>query len=459
MLTRPQRCRLAGHDAGDALSGKLKSGLPRAQPPRIAVPVAPSRPTMLSRAAGLARAGARLPTSRTRRSRVLRRTLAASAIVHLLLLALFLLMPRVPAPETAPDEPGIAIEFEHPRPAGAASDTPQPHAGQGTEAPTPSPIQSEAPSTPSPAPPTPTPLAPTPAAPDIPPVSTPPDTPLSDVQPLQQPPVPPPPDVAPGETTPPDAAALPDVPPADAPFAPVPQPAPTVSAPPVPEPPAVTQPPSTQPAGQPSSAPTPSPVQPPAPEVPEADMQVNAGPLAELFNLQPVPLPQPPPPQPQPSAPAPRSRAARPETAFPTPRQWAFTPAAPGGSPARGGSRGLNLSFSPRIHGGGGSQASPDFSAPDAGPDWENELHAWWDRHGYFPREAAEAGEQGTVGLHLVVNHDGRVTAARLTTQSGSVWLDQGALALFRDANLPPLPPQTSKSQIPVDLRIHYILH
>ncbi len=57
-----------------------------------------------------------------------------------------------------------------------------------------------------------------------------------------------------------------------------------------------------------------------------------------------------------------------------------------------------------------------------------------------------------------MVNHDGRVTAARLTTASGSVWLDQGALALFRDANLPPLPPQTDKPQIPVDLRIHYIL-
>ncbi|MGI4976092.1 MAG: energy transducer TonB [Janthinobacterium lividum] len=428
------------------------------------MPVAPPRPTMLSRAAGLARAGARLPTSRTRRSRVLRRTLVASAIVHLVLLVLFVLMPRAPAPETAPDEPGIAMEFERPRPKGAASDAPQPHAGQGTEAPEPSRVQSDAPGTPGTAPPTPSPpspepspLAPAPTAPDTPPPPTPPDTPPSAAQPLQQPPIPPPPNVAPSETAPPDAAALPDVPPADAPIAPVP--APAALAPPAPQPPAVTQAPSTQPAGQPTPAPTPSPVQAPAPEDPEADMQVNAGPLAELFNLQPIPVPQPRPPQPQPAAPAPRPRAARPEPAFPTPRQWAFTPAAPGGSPARGGSRGLNLSFAPQIHGGGGARSTPDFSAPDAGPDWENELHAWWDRHGYFPREAAEAGEQGTVGLHLVVNHDGRVTAARLTTQSGSVWLDQGALALFRDANLPPLPPQTSKSQIPVDLRIHYILH
>ncbi len=412
----------------------------------------PPRPTVLSRAAGLARAGARLPTSRTRRSRVLRRTLAASAIVHLLLVALFVLMPRAPAPDTAPDEPGIAMEFERPRPKGAASDAPQPHAGQGTVAPTPSRVQSDAPGTPAPAPPTPSPaaapspLAPAPAAPDAPPPPAPPDAPRPDAQPLQQPPVPPPPAIPPGETTPPDAATLPDAPPTDAPIAPVPSPAPA---------------PSTQPAGQPSPAPTPSPAQAPAPEAPDADVQVNAGPLAELFNLQPVPVPRSPPP---PQAPAPRPRTARAAPAssapaFPTPREWAFTPGAlGGGSPARGGSRGLNLSFAPQIHGGGGARSTPDFSAPDAGPDWLNELHGWWDRHGYFPREAAEAGEQGTVGLHLVVNHEGRVTAARLTTASGSVWLDQGALALFRDARLPPLPPQTDKPQIPVDLRIHYIL-
>ena len=434
------------------------------------MPAAPARPTVLSRAAGLARAGARLPTSRIRRSRVLRRTLLASAIVHLLLVALFLLIPRAPAPDTAPDEPGIAMEFERPRPKGAASDAPQPHAGQGTVAPTPSRVQSDAPGTPSPAPPAPSPaapqpspLAPAPSAPDAPPTPAPPDAPRPDAQPLQQPPVPPPPEIAPDETAQPDADALPDAPPSDAAIAPVPSPAPAPAAPapPTPQPSAVTQAPSPQPAGQPSPAPTPSPVQAPAPDAPEADVQVNAGPLAELFNLQPIPMPQPRPlpPQPQPPAPAPRQRAARPAPAFPTPQQWAFTPGAPGGgSPARGGSRGLNLSFAPQIHGGGGARSTPDFSAPDAGPDWENELHAWWDRHGYFPREAAEAGEQGTVGLHLVVSHDGRVTAARLTTASGSVWLDQGALALFRDANLPPLPPQTDKPQIPVDLRIHYIL-
>jgi len=343
----------------------------------------------------VARASARLPTSRTRRRRILRRTLIGSVIVHLILVALFLLAPRVPPPDTAPAEPGIAMQFETPRPKGAASDTPQPDAGEGIEAPIPSPVQNAPPATPSP------------PTPELPPDAAPPDA--------QAPPVPPPPDVAPAGATPPDAAALPDTPAAEAPTA-------------------------------------------PAPETPEADMQVNAGPLAELFNLQPVPVPQPRPLSPPP-APTPRPRATRPAPAFPTPREWAFTPAAPGGgSPARGASRGLNLSFSPRIRGGGGGQSSPDFSAPDAGPDWLNELHAWWDRHGYFPREAAEAGEQGTLSLHLMVNHDGRVAAARLTMQSGSVWLDQGALALFRDARLPALPPQTEKPQIPVDLTIHYIL-
>jgi protein TonB len=368
----------------------------------------------MPRAAGVARAGARLPTSRTRRRKILRRTLIGSVIVHLILVALFLLVPRDPPPDTAPAEPGIAMQFETPRPKGAASDTPQPDAGEGIEAPTPSPVQSAPPATPSP--PTPElPLAAAPPAPDVPLAPVPPAVAPPDAQALPPPPVPPPPDAAPAEATPPDAA-LPDTPAAEAPIA-------------------------------------------PAPETPEADMQVNAGPLAELFNLQPVPVPQLRPLPPLPSAPAPRPHATRPAPAFPTPREWAFTPAAPGGgsSPARGASRGLNLSFSPRVRGGGG-QSSPDFFAPDAGPDWLNELHAWWDRHGYFPREAAEAGEQGTLSLHLMVNHDGRVAAARLTMQSGSVWLDQGALALFRDARLPALPPQTEKPQIPVDLTIRYIL-
>ncbi len=417
----------------------------------------PQRSAAMSRTAGLTRAGVRLPASRSRRRRMLRRTLVGSAIVHLLLLALFVLAPRAPPPETAPAEPGIAMEFETPKPKGAASDTPKPHAGQGVEAPTLSAVQSAPPATPSPPTPESAPLAPAPPAPDVPPTPAAPDTAPPDAQALQPPPVPPPPDLAPGETTPPDTDALPDAPPTEAPIAPVQPPAPAAQAPSTPQPPTVAQTPSVRPAGQPTPAPSPSPVLAPAPEAPESDVQVNAGPLAELFNLQPVPVPQQRPPPPP--APAPRPRTARPEPAFPTPRQWAFTPSAPlGGSPARGGSRGLNLSFAPQIHGGGGSESSPDFSAPDAGPDWLNELHAWWERHSYYPRGAREAGEQGTLRLHLVVNHDGFVTAARLTAQSGSVWLDQGTLSLFRDAHLPPLPPQTEKLEIPVDLTIRYTL-
>lgn len=393
----------------------------------------PQRPADPSRAAGPARVGVRLPVSRTRRRRMLRRMLIGSAILHLLLLAVFVLAPRSPPPDTAPAEPGIAMAFETPKPKGAASATPQPHAGEGVQGPTASAVQSAPPATPpspEPAPPAPAPPEPAPPIPDAPPTA--PDAAPPDAQ--APPPVPSPPDVAPDEVTPPDAA-LQDTSPTEAPIAPPPSP-------------------------QPAPMPSPSPVPAPAPSAPEADMQVNAGPLAELFNLQPVPVPQQRPLPPLTPAPALHPRAARPAPAFPTPRQWAFTPAAPfgGGSPARGGSRGLNLSFAPQLHGGGGTRSSPDFSAPDAGPDWENELHAWWDRHGYFPREAAEAGEQGSVSLHLVVNHDGHVTAARLTTQSGSVWLDQGALSLFRDAHLPALPPQTEKPQIPVDLTIHYIL-
>ncbi len=416
---------------GGALSGKLKAGPSRGQPPRVAVPLRSKAPDRLDFAA---KANARLPVSRTRRRRALRTMLIGSVVAHLIFLALLILAPR-PNEETPPAELGVAMEFEQPKPQGAPSDQPRPLAHEGTKAPVTSPQQSSPPAQ----------LA------------------GSATQPTTQMPPPTPPSVVVPESTalqPPPETSAPDTP-SEAPATPDSVPVPDTPPPVAPITPSVSSSTLPTPAGQRSAAPTPdTAVVVPAPLAEQpSDVQVSPGPLAELFNFGPPPMPRvaavPPPPR----TPL-RPKPSRSSSAFPTPRQWGFGPGTPlGGSVAQGSaSRGLNLSFAPQIHGGGGPKSSPDFSAPDAGPDWENELHAWWDRHGYFPREAAEAGEQGTVGLHLIVGHDGHVTSARLTTASGSVFLDQGALGLFREANLPPLPPQTDKPQIPVDLRIHYVL-
>jgi len=91
-------------------------------------------------------------------------------------------------------------------------------------------------------------------------------------------------------------------------------------------------------------------------------------------------------------------------------------------------------------------------------PSWLSALHDWWDRHGYYPEQAAALGQDGVVGIEIVVDKYGNVTRLRLDSRSGSPWLDLGAQSVFRGAKLPSLLPFTSDEQITVELTIHYIL-
>ncbi len=103
--------------------------------------------------------------------------------------------------------------------------------------------------------------------------------------------------------------------------------------------------------------------------------------------------------------------------------------------------------------------ASIKVTGAQVGTDWITLLHAWWDRHGYYPQEAASKGEDGIVHIHVVVNRYGRVLGVELTGKSGSQWLDMAALSVFRDANLPPFPPTTPEPRADLDLTIHYYLY
>jgi TonB family protein len=91
-------------------------------------------------------------------------------------------------------------------------------------------------------------------------------------------------------------------------------------------------------------------------------------------------------------------------------------------------------------------------------PNWLSLLHEWWDRHGYYPEQAVANREDGTVGITIVVDRYGHVHRVTRERRSGSVWLDMAAEATFRDASLPPFPPDTSDDQITVDLTITYML-
>ncbi len=294
----------------------------------------------------------------------------------------------------------------------------------------------------------------------------PPAPPVEQTQPLPiappaeiQPPtvVPPTQEVAPPapETTPPAQEATP--PPVPAP-PPEPAPAPQATPQPLPE---VTAPPSAAPATE-ASAPEAVPLPPPAP-VPVPQATPHPAPLPPV----PVPAQQVRPPPAPPRLPRPRE-AARPLSppragpAFPAPMDFSLGPRATGpqvAPPRPHESPGtIDLSFAPIMGGGDITQLHPQGKGDDVGEDWFNEVAAWWLRHRFYPSEAARLLQEGDVTLHLVVGRDGRVQAVDIEQKSGSPWLDLGALAIFRDAKLPPLPPNVRDPNVTVSFDIHYVI-
>ncbi len=130
------------------------------------------------------------------------------------------------------------------------------------------------------------------------------------------------------------------------------------------------------------------------------------------------------------------------------------TPPRPRASPGA-----IDLSVAPILGSGGDlTQLHPQGKGDDVGEDWFNEVAGWWLRHRFYPNEAGRLNQQGDVELRLVVGRGGRVEAVDVEQRSGSPWLDLGALAVFRDANLPPLPPDVTDPNITVDFTIHYII-
>jgi TonB family protein len=272
---------------------------------------------------------------------------------------------------------------------------------------------------------------------------------------------------------------------------PVAQPAPPPEpAPPVPEPPAPTPVPP-EPTPPPPVPPEPAPVPPePAPPtpvppepvpptpVPPAPQPLPSVRLPQLALAEPPPLPALQPPRPDtlpawempPPLPAPAPRPAPPRPAggrvggFPKPQNYSFGGAVP--LRRNGGNSGpIDFSLSPgtlnsrgEVPRGDNRMGSVVVHGAHVGPDWIQQLNEWWAEHQYYPAQAAERGEDGTVKVHVVVGRDGRVHGVELEGYSGSQWLDMGALALFRNAHLPPFPPGTPEDQGDLDVTINYIL-
>jgi len=251
---------------------------------------------------------------------------------------------------------------------------------------------------------------------------------------------------------------------AEAPAAPTAADAPVQQAetpPPTPPPPDVPPPPPVQQAETPPPPPPPPPVQqaetPPPTPAPEPDVQLPP-PVQQAEISPPPPAPVPPPPAPVPVPPPPKPVAQVPP---PPPQRVAarspVNPAPPQRLAARPAATraSVNPAGAP-AHGTDGQSAASAASSAANGAAWMGKLKQWWDQHSFYPKEASQTNEGGSVKVHIVIAPDGQVTSIAVVQGSGSSVLDAAALAVFRDAHLPPFPPGSLAQPADVVVTLHY---
>ena len=210
-----------------------------------------------------------------------------------------------------------------------------------------------------------------------------------------------------------EAAAAPIAPPAPVQQAEIPAPTPDVP-PPTP----------VQQAEIPLPTPAPAPDMPPPPPVQQAEIPPPT--------LAPAPMPVPPPPAPVAQVHPQRS---------PPQRAVARASSNPAAAPA---------------HAAAGQNAAGGASAANNGAAWMGKLKQWWDLHAVYPKEASQTNEGGNVRVHIVIAPDGQVTAIEVVQSSGLSVLDAAAVAVFRNAHLPPFPPGTPAQPADVVVTLHY---
>jgi TonB family protein len=84
-------------------------------------------------------------------------------------------------------------------------------------------------------------------------------------------------------------------------------------------------------------------------------------------------------------------------------------------------------------------------------------LKQWWDEHAVYPAEASVTNEGGAVRVRMVITADGQITSVVVVGGSGSSALDAAAVAVFRNAHLPPFPPGTPAPSGEVEVTVHYL--
>jgi protein TonB len=216
-----------------------------------------------------------------------------------------------------------------------------------------------------------------------------------------------------------------------------------------------------QPLPLPPTPPPPPPPPPPAPAAPPVPTPVPPSveapppppPLAKAPIERPPPAPKPPPkrpPPPKPSDfPAPMDFSLGRPFGAPQPRTRTSAAPRPPGT--------MDMSLGPANKGAPNISPFADIDTDAGGPDWRNALSRWVSQHAYYPEQARANFEDGDVKVHVVAQHNGRVTDVELISKSGSMWLDLALQSMFRDAHIPALP-TPGNEPIEFNFTMHYIL-
>jgi protein TonB len=125
---------------------------------------------------------------------------------------------------------------------------------------------------------------------------------------------------------------------------------------------------------------------------------------------------------------------------------------------AAGNGRSLDLSAGPVIRNGALQDSVEHVRGTHGMSDWQEQLQEFVEEHKYYPREAADNGEQGAAVLHVTVGRDGTVKRLTLLSSSGSHLLDAAWMAVFRDNKLPPFNDDMSGNEVTFNYELDYHL-
>jgi protein TonB len=98
------------------------------------------------------------------------------------------------------------------------------------------------------------------------------------------------------------------------------------------------------------------------------------------------------------------------------------------------------------------------IAAAAVDPSWQLAVSNWLASRKSYPEEARRRGEEGRVAIRFTVDRSGRVVEAAIVGASGSERLDEAALGLLRQAELPAFPVAMTQARVTITTTMRYSL-